>query len=147
MILTWNGPRAAFASVNARACTSLEVLAPLLSVCTPPVVLQLYSSEPWSSAGTRGTRLVGDKIQAVGRWRLTPTNRNFMSAAGGGEEEEEASSDAAGETAASDGGDDPDGDEEEEGSARPEEDEEDGSDDDDESALRRAEFTILALAA
>lgn len=36
------------------------------------------STEPWANGATRETQLVGDKIQALGRWRQTPINRNFM---------------------------------------------------------------------
>jgi len=40
----------------------------------------LYQTEPWSCHVTRRTQLVGDKIQAVGRWLQTPLNENFVGA-------------------------------------------------------------------
>lgn len=91
---------------------------------------------PWDSGGPRTTRLVGHKLQAIGRWRQQPRNRNFEGTAA---------------TAANGAGDD----EEDEGeggdndvsAAQPAEDEQGpGYDSDDESSkLRRAEFTLLGL--
>lgn len=93
---------------------------------------------PWDGGGPRTTRLVGSKLQAVGRWRQQPRNRNF--------EQEGGDNDAA-----NGGADDDEDDDYEEGgdndvSAVPdEEDQGYDSDDDYSSKLRRAEFTLLGL--
>ena len=95
---------------------------------------------PWSAGRTvRSTRLVGDKVQALGRWGHQPQNSNFEargedeSAAVGGEEEELAMA----------GGDDANigQDDEDESDDPSDEDEEYGG----RERMRRAEFTLLGL--
>ncbi|KAL1524173.1 hypothetical protein AB1Y20_019082 [Prymnesium parvum] len=39
---------------------------------------ELYMSEPWACVDTRYTQLVGDRVEAIGRWRSEPLNRNFL---------------------------------------------------------------------
>ena len=120
------------------------------------------AASPWSSAGAWVlTSLVGDKIQALGRWGHSPQNNNFAAAGGGGEaaaeeeedddddlydlEEEVAEAEGPAEiAAATSGGDSSEDDEDDE---EDDEDDEDSSDDGSDfgGQRRRAEFTLLKL--
>lgn len=114
-------------------------IAPLVLPChpnaashSPFIHTQPNSIDPWSDTRTRGTQLVGNRVQAIGRWYATPTNRNF-DADEDSEEDSEAPEwhspenvDESPETSADDG---------------------EFQSEDDGIKLRRAEFTLLGLAA
>ena len=113
---------------------------------------------PWS-AGIR-TQLVGERIQALGRWGFSPTNVNYTAARTAAAREEEEADEGAddeeeadflelvalSDPASSEGAADSDDDDAAVSSA--DDDEDDDEDDDDfggHDKLRRAEFTLLKL--
>ena len=105
-------------------------------------VRALRDSSPWfTQPGMHPynglTRLVGTKIQAVGRWRQQPHNRNFESLFAGPDEDGSSGDDdevAPPQNTLDESGSDDN---------LPEED--DYESDDEASRLRRAEFTLLGL--
>lgn len=132
------------ALAQARATTVRERLLVMLAACgkfadedPQEGVRTDRTFSPWDGGGGRTTHLVGSKLQAVGRWRQQPRNRNFehdsTAAANGGAGEEEDDYEEGGENDVS--------------AAQSDENEPgEGYDSDDESSkLRRAEFTLLGL--
>lgn len=115
---------------------------------------------PWHSGHAR-TRVVGQKIEAVGCWRLRPRNQNFHDVGSDAEsndsdsEDHESDSESMSDVSESHDGDETGGNaggehgESESGSENEDANADDDTSDDDaesvEAKLRRAEFTLLRL--
>ena len=138
------------ALAQARATAVREALLILLAQATPEFadedphcgVREDRELSPWFGVGpglprTPTTRLVGRKVQAIGRWRQQPQNRNFEELTHQSHESSADESEEGEEGQQEEGG----GGEGHEGTV----DDEEYESDDEYSRLRRAEFTLLGL--